>query len=154
MTLSVVFLDSSPLDLLTRRQGIPEADACRLWMDGLAANGILVYIPEIADYEVRRGLYHAGYNTRIARLDALKQTRPLIYLPLSTPAMNVAAVLWANAQKQGVATAHKHALDGDVILAAQALTCGMPKGTYIVATDNQNHIARYVDADEWRHIQP
>ena len=110
MTLSAVFLDASPLDLLTRRQGIPEADACRLWMDGLTAKGILVYIPEIADYEVRRGLHHGGFTERIGRLDTLKQTPPLIYLPLSTLAMNVAAAMWAQAQKQGVATAHKHAL--------------------------------------------
>ena len=44
-------------------------------------------------------------------------------------------------------------LDGDVILAAQAYTCFLPQGTYIVATDNQKHISRYVAADEWRNIQ-
>jgi len=113
---------------------------------------VRVYIPEITDYEVRRGLLAAGLSTRLARLEDLKAT--LTYLPVSTAAWLKAAELWANASRAGFSTDDKHALDGDVILAAQALTCGFAPGTFLVATDNPKHLARYVSADEWRNITP
>lgn len=47
--------------------------ASRLWMEGLLTQGIKVYVPEIADYEVRRELLRAGKPTSVLRLDRLKQ---------------------------------------------------------------------------------
>ena len=58
-----------------------------------------------------------------------------------------AAELWAQARQQGYPTADPQALDGDVILAAQALTLHG-----IVATDNVGHLARFVDARPWQEI--
>ena len=91
-----------------------------------------VYLPEIADYEVRRELLRAGKASSIARLDALAAA--LKYVPLSTAAMRKAAELWADSRKAGKPTASEKAIDGDVILAAQAMTLGV--SPFVVATTN------------------
>ncbi len=83
----------------------------------------------------------------MARLDAFGQT--LEYLPLTTVAMRRAAELWAEARRRGTPTADPHALDGDVILAAQALTLGIE---VVVATTNVGHLGRFVAAAEWADI--
>ena len=75
----------------------------------------------------------------------------LEYLPLTTAAMRLAAGLWAQARRGGYPTAPDPALDGDVILAAQALSLGVP---VIVATDNVAHLSRFVTADLWQNITP
>jgi len=50
----ILFLDSTPLGLITqRRSKSSEVDACRQWYQDLNANGWSIYLPEIADYEVR-----------------------------------------------------------------------------------------------------
>ena len=111
------------------------------------AGGGRVLLPEVADYEVRRELLRAGKVAGLAWLDILGQT--LEYLPLTTSAMRRAAELWAEARRRGVPTADPHALDGDVILAAQALTLGIE---VVVATTNVSHLGRFVSAAEWPNI--
>ena len=49
----LVFLDSGPLGLLTNPRGRPKSDQCRQWVKNLAAAGVRVFVPEIADYEGR-----------------------------------------------------------------------------------------------------
>jgi predicted nucleic acid-binding protein len=137
-----VILDAGPLGKIAHPRRNPEVNA---WYTGLLAAGVTVIIPEIADYEVRRELLLAGLSDALRRLDGLKLV--LVYLPLSTEAMHRAAELWAIARRSGQPTADRHALDGDVILAAQAEEAGG-----IVATDNVRHLARFVDAREWRDI--
>jgi predicted nucleic acid-binding protein len=105
----------------------------------------MVILPEIADYEVRRELLLAGLSRSLQRLDGLKQV--LTYQPVTTPVMLRAAELWAMARRSGQPTTDRHALDGDVILAAQVEEAGG-----IVATDNARHLARFVDAREWSDI--
>ena len=58
-----------------------------------------------------------------------------------------AAELWAEARKRGKPTADVHALDGDVILAAQALQIQA-----VVATENIGHLSFFVDAQYWKEI--
>jgi predicted nucleic acid-binding protein len=147
-----VFLDSSPLGIVTQKQGIPEADACRQWVRTLGRAGVRIFVPEIADYEIRRELIRTGATAGIARLDTLIAGDPDAYLPLTTAAMRKAAALWAEARNRGYATADPKALDGDVILAAQAIMMGFPTSEFIVATDNVRHLSRYVPADEWGKI--
>jgi predicted nucleic acid-binding protein len=107
--------------------------------------GIEVIIPEIADYEVRRSLLLEGLTKSVERLDKLKDT--LTYLPLNTPMMLKAAELWAEMRKAGQPTADPKALDGDVILAAQALEVGG-----IIATENVGHLSRFTEARHWKDI--
>jgi predicted nucleic acid-binding protein len=126
----------------------PENDECRLWLVGLIATGTRVVIPEIADYEVRRELVRASKAQGIDRLDLLK--RSLDYLPITTEAMLLAADLWGNIRRAGLTTAADHSLDGDVILAAQALTSGFAVTDIVVSTTNVGHLSRLVRATHWR----
>lgn len=104
---------------------------------------VAVYVPEIADYELRRELILNNLMDSIVRLDQLVQE--LRYLPISTPAMRKACELWADARRRGQPTASDPELDGDVILAAQALEV---EGT--VATTNIRHLSRYVPVEDWK----
>ena len=76
----------------------------------------------------------------------------LHYLPISTAAMRQAALLWARARQQGQPTAGDKALDGDVILAAQAIALEAPD--VLIATTNIGHLSRFVAADLWQNIEP
>ena len=87
----LVFLDSGPLGLLTNPRGRPKPDRCRRWVKDLAAAGVRVFVPEIADYEVRRKLIHIGATAGIRRLDQVKAT--LDYAPLTTDVMLLASEL-------------------------------------------------------------
>jgi predicted nucleic acid-binding protein len=128
----------------------PQSVACTQWLQALVAAGVRVIVPEISDYEVRRELLHAEKRKGVERLDTL--TGMLQYLPLSTAAMRQAAVLWAKARQQGQPTAGDKALDGDVILAGQAITLEAPD--VLVATTNVDHLSRFVAADLWQNITP
>ncbi len=57
-----------------------------------------------------------------------------------------AAELWAAARSAGLPTAGPDALDGDCILAAQALLSVGPSDTVKIATDNVAHLSRFVAA--------
>lgn len=135
-------LDSGLLGMLAHpRQNRDAAE----WSKRLLQSGATLIIPEIADYELRRNLLLEGLDKSIERLNALKGT--LQYLPLDTEAMLSAAALWAEARRRGRPTADAKALDGDVILAAQAKQVGA-----VVATDNVDHLAQFVDARPWKDI--
>jgi predicted nucleic acid-binding protein len=71
----------------------------------------------------------------------------LDYLPLETRTLRRAAGLWAEARFRGQPTAPVEALDGDVILAAQALTVGG-----LVVTENVRHLQQFVRAYHWRDM--
>jgi enoyl-CoA hydratase/carnithine racemase len=92
----------------------------------------------------------AGLGASVVFLDQLAQKAE--YLPLTTAAMRKAAELWAAARSLGRPTAANPALDGDEILAAQALTLGTPD--VVVATGNVRHLSRYVPAEMWSAIMP
>lgn len=149
MTCSV-FLDAGPLGMVTHRGGVDEIDECKRWLHDLLARGTRVVVPEIADYEVRRELLRARKNRGVERLDDLETA--LEYQPLTTGAMRRAAELWAETRRKGLPTADPKALDGDVILAAQALTIDDPPGDVLVATTNVGHLSRLVPAAFWRDV--
>lgn len=144
----VVLLDAGPLGLVTNPRRSPQSVACAQWLQALVADGTRVILPEIADYEVRRELLRANRVRGLARLDAL--VNRVEYLPLTTAAMRQAAVFWAQARQQGQPTADDKALDGDVILAAQATTLGVTD--MVIATTNVGHLSRFAPAALWQHI--
>jgi predicted nucleic acid-binding protein len=118
----------------------------------LAAAGVEILVPEIADYEVRRELIRAGKSRGLARLDALGDRHQ--YLPVTTQAMRRAAELWAEARRRGRPTADASALDVDVILAAQASLLLETDDDVVVATTNVRHLAQFVPARRWQEIIP
>jgi predicted nucleic acid-binding protein len=105
-----IVLDSSPLSLLCQRSTARGAAEIRAWLAVHTDAGVVVYVPEIADYEVRRELLRAGKTASIRRLDTL--ITDLDYLPLDTATMRRAAELWAQARNLGTPTAPPEALDG------------------------------------------
>ena len=141
-----IILDSGPLGLILQRSGHAQADACREWLKRHLMAGRNVVLPEIVDYEIRRELLRLKNASAITKLDGFASA-PGRYLPLNTAAMRHAAELWAQARQTGQPTADPHALDVDVILAAEALTAGLPAGSFVVATTNVAHLGRFVPAD-------
>jgi len=137
-----IMLDAGPLGRIAHPRPNPEITA---WLTELLSANAVIIIPEIADYEVRRNLLLAGLTKSISRLNQLKQV--LNYQPIHTAIMLKAAELWAEARKQGKPTADLKELDGDVILAAQAL-----QADATVATENIGHLALFVEAKHWRDI--
>ena len=146
----VILLDSGPLGLITNPRASRETLDCNLWLESLILKEIQVKIPEIADYEVRRELLRADKFEGIKRLDDLQ--RYLEYVPLTTQIILKAAQFWAQVRKQGMPTADNKALDGDVILAAQAARIKEEGHEVIIATTNVGHLARLAIAKEWRNI--
>ena len=137
-----VMLDSGPLGRIAHPR--PNKEIAE-WIERLLDSGVAVILPEIADYEVRRNLLLEGLVKPVARLDRLKEV--LIYQPLTTEVMIRAAEMWAYARRNGIPTADAKELDGDVILAAQAVQAGA-----IVATENVGHLSRFVAAQAWRDV--
>lgn len=148
MALRIILLDTTPLGLISQPKPTPLATTCRGWLHQIISQGAKIIIPEIADYELRRELLRANKQQGLFQLDSLIQQ--FEYLPLSTETMRQAALFWAQARQQGQPTARDPALDGDVILAAQAILLNKPN--VIVATENVRHISRFVPADLWQNI--
>lgn len=142
MTTQPLVLDTGPLGKIAHPRRRPDIAA---WFDAVTSSSRSIYLPEIADYEVRRNFLLEDLSQALARLDDL--TRILPYLPLTTEIMQDAAQLWAQARKQGRPTGDPRELDGDVILAAQARAVGG-----IVVTDNIGHLGLFVQARTWQEI--
>ena len=144
-------LDSGPLGIVINpKADSPLSQEGKVWLEYLPQKGYIVMLPEIADYEVRRELIRKGITAAIRRLDQLKSQIP--YRPLTTEVMLLAAQLWADARNRGKPTADSHALDGDVILAAQAILEVNAGNEVVIATTNVGHLSQFVDAREWRLI--
>ena len=147
----IILLDSTPLGMVTNPKQTVENESCRLWLRNLLSQDIDVIVPEITDYEVRRELLRAKKSNGIKRLNALRDA--LIYLPIDTATMLKAAEFWSQARQIGKPTASYDALDGDVILAAQATLLQNANNQVIVATTNIKHLSLFVDAREWKLIK-
>ncbi|MDB5349743.1 MAG: hypothetical protein JWN86_990 [Planctomycetota bacterium] len=145
-----VVLDSSPLGAAVGPGNRPITIRCREWLDRLKRSGTRVIVPAITDYEVRRDLIRRGVTVAITRLNALGAE--FEYDPLNREILHLAASCWAQCRRKGLPTADPHALDADVILAAQAMLMGNPGDSVIVATSNVRHLARFVDARDWATI--
>lgn len=147
----IVLLDAGPLGQVTHPRDEVNREVAR-WLGTLFDAGVIVRVPEISDYEVRRELLRASKAEGITRLDRLAEE--IGYLPLTTEALRLAARFWADARNQGQPTAPDESIDADVILAAQA-TLAEEGGanTVEVATTNPRHLSRFVDARTWQEVQ-
>jgi len=103
-------------------------------------------VSEIADYELRRELLRIGATVSLDGLDEL--ARELTYVPVTTATWRSAAALWAGARSRGLVTAPPEALDGDVLLAAQAFE----EDAAIVTTNTKHFEALSVPAFEWHAV--
>jgi predicted nucleic acid-binding protein len=90
-----VVLDTGVLGLVTHPSKKLEPRDCKEWLETLLHKGASVYVPEIADYELRRELLRLDMSRAVARLDSLKSV--IGYLPITTAAMMKAAEFWARA---------------------------------------------------------
>jgi len=146
----VIMLDSSPVGLITNPKANPLAKDCQQWFYTLLQRKYKVILPEIVDYEIRRELLRANKLSGLRRLDQLKSE--ILYLPITTEIMLKAAELWAEARQQGKPTADNQALDGDVILASQALALKNIDYEVIIATSNKKHLSLFTEAEDWQTI--
>lgn len=151
----IILLDSGPLGLVSNPRKTGDAESARQWMRELLVAGHRVLVPAIADYEVRRELKLQNKASGLIALDEV--SRAFGFVDLTRDALLRASDLWASARQAGMPTADRQALDGDVILAAQALTLipgawGQASETVLVATTNVGHLERFVDARHWQNI--
>jgi predicted nucleic acid-binding protein len=133
----VILLGTHPLSQVTHPKVDPKI---QLWLQSLRENETVIRVPEIADYELRRELLRQGKQKSIDRLNKLSQ---ICLIPLTPETMQKAAELWASVRNQGKPTASNDSLDGDVILAAQAIVQLKNFNEVIVITTNLKHISRF-----------
>ena len=130
----IVVLDSYPLSLISNPIIKQEPINCKSRIRNLVGNGILVVVPEIIDYELRRTLIHGKKIAGIENLNKLG-SMGIIYNPITTKVMRKASELWAWARSTNQSTAHENKIDIDVILAAQAIILAEEMNeTTIIAT--------------------
>lgn len=150
-----IILDSFPASCAGRLIGNPESISgqCRQWVDDCENAGHALMVPAIVYYECLRELELRKATGQIVRLKNYCLD-PERFIPLATAHLERAAKMWAYVRSVGQTTADPHALDADVILAAQALSLGVPKSNFVIATTNPGHLSRFVPAQLWSDIRP
>ena len=145
----IVLLDTGVIGLLAK----PSADRhAEIWLVGLVQRGRRVFIPEIADYELRRELLRAKLTASITALDNLLESS-CEYLPLDTQSFRRAAELWAELRLSGQPTAPDLSLDGDCLLGAQARMLEAQSNQLVtIATTNEKHLSRIALARFWSDV--
>jgi predicted nucleic acid-binding protein len=147
-----ILLDAGPLGLVTNPNESDETVRCGEWLRAVMWGDSQALVPEIADYEVRRELIRAGKAAGLERLDIVGDDLGL--LPITSAVWRRAAALWAQARNEGYPAAGDAALDGDMLLAAQAQFIAEAGHDVIVATTNPRHLERFVDVQRWKDIAP
>lgn len=150
----VIVLDSFPLSCVGKQQGRSSTltDRCRNWVIDAIRAGYSVRVPAIVYYEVLRELERLNATAQIVRLKAFLFTDPQRFIPLTTEHLERAASLWAQSRNTGISRANDSALDGDVLLCAQALGLGLTPEDFVVATTNVRHLSSLVPAQAWDEI--
>ena len=133
-------LDAGPLGMIAHPKANEQVIA---WLRSMLESGTEVIIPEISDYEVRRSLLREGLEPSVRKLDQLKAV--LHYSSITTAVMLQAAQFWADCRRRGRPSCSPDALDGDVILAAQARVANA-----VVVTDNAKHLDELVKVLDWK----
>lgn len=151
----IIVLDAFPASSTGKLPGRTPTllDQCRQWITACEAAGHQVLVPAIAYYEALREMEMRRATSQIARLRTfcLDAKR---FISLTTDDLERAAQLWGDARRAGQPTADPLALDGDVILASQAIGLGFSRSQLIIATTNPGHISRFAPCDHWTSIKP
>jgi hypothetical protein len=155
----VIVLDTFPLSSTGKREPPPGIaptafDLCHWWIQDCIAAGNRVVVPAISYYEALRELERLNAAGQISRLRAFCHAVPDRYVSITDADLELAAKLWGQVRNAGTPTASADALDGDVLLAAQALSLGVPVQDLVVATTNVAHLSLFVAADLWTNITP
>ena len=150
----IIILDTFPTSSVSKREGRKPtlSDHCHKWVDNCEYAGHTILVPAVSYYEALRELEQRQALSQMVRLKefCLLPTR---FMPLTTIHLEAAAKLWGDARRGGRPTSSNDALDADVIIAAQALSLGLTRSEYVVATTNVSHLSRYVPCDEWTNIK-
>jgi hypothetical protein len=147
----IILLDTGPLGYVTHPNDKGDIGLCKQWLEQLRAANVIVKVPQIADYELRRKLIHMHFAPSIALLNKLiRSTGGLVRISVKT--MQKAAELWAQSRWDAKTTGKDEAIDGDMILCAQAFLLAKKGDTVEVATTNLKHLEHYSTAKIWSDI--
>jgi predicted nucleic acid-binding protein len=147
----LLVLDSSVVGAITNpKQTSPIIRDCQIWFRRSLERQSIFVLPEIADYEIRRELLRGKKINGIKKLDELKSV--IYYYPIDSEIMLTAAQLWAESRQRGMPTADARELDGDVILAAQAIQLQSKGYEVTIVTTNVGHLAQFVTASHWQDL--
>jgi predicted nucleic acid-binding protein len=147
----LLVLDSSVVGAITNpKQTSPIIRDCQIWFRRSLERQSIFVLPEIADYEIRRELLRGKKINGIKKLDELKSA--IYYYPIDSEIMLTAAQLWAESRQRGMPTADARELDGDVILAAQAIQLQTKGYEVTIVTTNVGHLAQFVHASHWQDL--
>lgn len=141
-----IVLDARPLSQIVHPR---KFDAISTWFDRAVDAGYRVIIPEVIDYEVRRGLLRIPARKQLEELDALIDT--FYFVPITRSVMQDAAHVWADARNRGKPFTSDDRLDGDAILIAQVRALGDPEAVTVV-TENVRHLRPFTSAVRWQEI--
>ncbi len=149
-------MDSFPLSTVGKRSSNPPSvtDLCRKWIGNCLGSGFQIRVPAIVYYETLRELERLDASDQIKRVKVFCFSDSDRFIPLETSHLELAAKLWSQSRKIGKPTSDPHALDGDVILAAQALSMELSPLDYVVATTNPSHLSQFVPCELWENIKP
>jgi hypothetical protein len=151
----IIILDSFPASCVAKRPGRRPslADRCRDWVEECEDKAHIVLVPALSYYEALREFER---RNAFVQAERLKQfcLDPARFIPLTTDHLTLAAKLWGEIRREGQPTASDPSLDGDVILAAQALSPELKPDEYIIATTNVAHLSRFVPAIDWAALTP
>jgi predicted nucleic acid-binding protein len=148
----LLVLDSSVAGAITNpKQTSPIIRDCQIWFRRSLERQSIFVLPEIADYEIRRELLRGKKINGLKKLDELKSA--IYYYPIDSEIMLTAAQLWAESRQRGMPTADARELDGDVILAAQAIQLQAKGYEVTIVTTNVGHLAQFVHASHWQDLK-
>jgi predicted nucleic acid-binding protein len=147
----LLVLDASVVGAITNpKQTNAIVRDCQIWFRVSLARQSIFVLPEIADYEIRRELLRGKKINGLKKLDELKSA--IYYYPIDSEIMLTAAQLWAESRQRGMPTADARELDGDVILAAQALQLQSKGYEATIVTTNVGHLAQFITASHWQDL--
>jgi predicted nucleic acid-binding protein len=139
-----VVLDARPLSQIAhprKFEGITD------WFARVVEARHGVVIPEVVDYEVRRGLLRIPATRQLERLDDFAED--FHFDPITRPIMQDAAHVWADARNRGIPFTADDRLDSDAILIAQVRALG-DLDALAVITENEDHLEPFVPAMRWQ----